>query len=284
MIGFVNIYKDSGCGSTYAVGKVKRKLNVKCGHMGTLDPLASGVLPVGIGKATRLFDFLLDKQKTYLAEFEFGRLTDTLDSQGTTLQSGGRIPEESEIMRVLGGFLGEIDQIPPQYSAKNVAGKRGYELARQGVEFTLAPKRVKIYGVELTGKTAENRFSFRIDCVGGTYIRALGRDIGERLGTFATMTSLERVKSGNFTKENSVSLSEFCESDFPEKFITPADEAVSFEKLFLTEKQANDLLHGIYRTYDFKDGLYRVYFKDEFWGVGQAEGGALKMRAYCREV
>ena len=283
MNGFININKAEGMGSTYAVSKVKRKLNARCGHMGTLDPLASGVLPVGINKSTRLFDFLLDKQKTYIAEFEFGYLTDTLDCMGKVVESGGLIPTKDEIMREIGAFVGEIDQIPPRFSAKMVAGRRGYDLARKGIDFDLPPKRVTIEGIELEEQLTESKFRFRIDCKGGTYIRSIARDLGDRLGTFGTMTALKRTRSGIFTLENSVTVEELLDSDNPQQFIIPTDEAVSFEKLRLSALQAERLLNGLYDSYEVVDGLYRVYNQDEFWGVGIIENGLLKMKAYCRE-
>ena len=283
MIGFFNIWKNSGDGSTYVVGKVKRKLGLKCGHMGTLDPMASGVLPIGTDKATRLFDFLLEKQKTYIAQFEFGYLTDTLDSTGKVLKSGGRIPENSEIMRETGHFVGEIEQIPPNYSAKNIEGKRGYELARKGVEFTLPPKRVKVDAFEFLERNG-NSFSFRIDCRGGTYIRSLARDLGERLGTYGTMTALKRTRAGIFTEENSVPLREFLSSDDPFKYAIPADAAVDYNKKNLSRGQAERLLNGLPLKIEDEDGLYRVYAAGEFWGIGEIKQGVLKMRAYCREV
>ncbi|MBP5193424.1 MAG: pseudouridine synthase, partial [Clostridia bacterium] len=158
MTGFINVFKPAGEGSTYTVGRVKKKINVKCGHMGTLDPMASGVLPVGLGKATRLFDFLLKKKKTYLATFEFERLTDTLDGTGKTIKLGGSIPSKDEIMCVLGDFSGTIEQIPPHYSAVNVAGSRGYDLARRGVEFTLPPKLVTVDSIEILGSADEKSY------------------------------------------------------------------------------------------------------------------------------
>ena len=283
MNGFVNVNKKFGDGSTFVVGKVKKKLSSKCGHMGTLDPLASGVLPVGISKATRLFDYLLDKRKTYIAEFEFGRLTDTLDCEGTDVYTGGRVPTKEEITCVLGDFVGEIDQVPPRFSAKMVAGKRGYELARRGVAFELPPKRVTIDGVECIGQTAENKYTFRIDCRGGTYIRSLARDIANKLGTYGTMTALQRTAAGVFTLENSVSLEEFMGSDNPWQYVLPTDEAISFPKIKLSEVHSVRLLNGLFDRVDCPDGLYRVYAVDTFWGVGEVENGLLKMRAYCRE-
>lgn len=173
MKGFINLIKPQGMSSAYAVGAVKKKFNIPCGHMGTLDPMASGVLPVGLGKASRLFQYLLDKEKVYVARFKFGYSTDTLDVTGKTELDGGNIPTLDEINAVLPNFIGEIDQIPPKYSAKCIDGKRGYELARKGVEFELAPKKVCILDAKCLGQTAEDEFSFEFRCKGGTYIRYL---------------------------------------------------------------------------------------------------------------
>ena len=282
MNGFVSIWKKSGDGSTYAVGKVKKKLDYKCGHMGTLDPLACGVLPVGIGHATRMFDYLLDKQKTYIAEFEFGSTTDTLDCEGKMTKSGCYVPTIDEITRVLGAFVGEIEQVPPLFSAKMVAGKRGYDLARKGVEFTLSAKKVKVDNIACLGKTRDNAYSFKIDCRGGTYIRSLARDIATSVGTCGYMTALERSAAGIFNRGNSVTVEEFINSDNPKQYIIPADEAVSFPKLKLTTVQAQRLINGLYDEYPVEEGFYRVYSVDDFWGIGEIFGGILRMKAYVR--
>ena len=180
--GFFNVNKPSGITSSTVVNKLKWLTGVPCGHMGTLDPLASGVLPVGVGNATRLFDYFLEKEKEYIAEFTFGVDSDTLDSTGNLI-CGGHVPNEREIEIVLPTFFGDIMQVPPKYSAKNVNGQRGYDLARAGVEFTLPPKQVRIDGIELLGKSKdkENTFLFKIRCGGGTYIRSLARDIANAL-------------------------------------------------------------------------------------------------------
>ncbi len=284
MTGFINVFKKVGDGSTYVVNKLKKKLDGKCGHMGTLDPLACGVLPIGIGKAVRLFDYLLDKKKIYEAEFTFGRATDSLDLEGRIVAQGERIPLIDEINCVLSHFCGEIEQVPPNFSAKMVAGKRGYDLARKGVEFTLPPKKVTIDSLECLGQTAEDSFAFRIECRGGTYIRSLARDIAEAVGTVGFMTALKRTAAGCFTAENAVSLEEILSSDNPKQYLIPTDEAVSYPKLVLSGRQAERLLNGLYDAYSLGEGLYRVYNGEEFWGVGAIENGLLKMRAYCREV
>ena len=282
MKGFINLIKPEGMSSAYAVGAVKKKFKIPCGHMGTLDPMASGVLPVGVGKASRLFQYLLDKNKVYEAKFKFGFTTDTLDVTGQTTKSGGLIPTMEEICSVLNNFVGEIDQIPPKYSAKCIDGKRGYQLARKGVDFTLEAKKVTVLSVECTGQTAEDEFAFRIECKGGTYIRSLARDIADACGTVGTMSSLCRSASGIFSLENGVSVEDFLDSDNPERFLLSPDLVVDFKKLVLTNKQAQKILDGVYEDYGFEDGIYRVYNQTEFWGVGKAENGTLRINAYVR--
>ena len=161
-IGFININKETGKSSAQAVAAVRKKFGVPCGHMGTLDPLATGVLPVGLGKATRLFDYLLDKTKVYRARFLFGVTTDTLDVTGKTENTTDVIPDEEEIRSLLSKFVGKIEQIPPKFSAKCIGGKRGYQLARRGSEFTLPAKTVEILGFSLSGRVSEREYEFMI--------------------------------------------------------------------------------------------------------------------------
>ena len=282
MKGFINLIKPEGMSSAYAVGSVKRKLRANAGHMGTLDPMASGVLPIGIEKTSRLFQYLTDKEKRYVARFRFGFTTDTLDTTGTVTDKSSVIPSLNDINAVLDSFVGEIDQIPPKYSAKCIDGKRGYQLARQGIDFTLEAKKVTVLGVECTKQTAEDEYEFVIDCKGGTYIRSLARDIALSLNTVGVMSKLTRTASGVFCMENGVTVQEFMDSDNPEKYILPSDIAVNFEKITLTPQQAQKILDGVYEDYGFKDGIYSVYNEQEFWGVGQAEQGKLKIKSYVR--
>lgn len=268
--------------SAFAVTQVKKKLNCPCGHMGTLDPLASGVLPVGIAKASRLFDYLLDKTKTYVAEFEFGYETDTLDKTGVVTDVTKALPTEKEIREVLPNFTGQIDQIPPKYSAKCIDGKRGYQLARQGVEFELKPKKVEILSLTLDRQTGENKYEFTISCKGGTYIRSLARDIAYACGSLGTMTKLNRTQSGIFTLENGVTVEEFKNSSNPEKYLIAPDEAVNFPKAILSNEKATKILNGVFENLGYADGLYRVYNEKEFWGIGVSKDGILKIKAYVR--
>ena len=280
--GFFNVDKPSGIVSSAVVNKLKWLTGVPCGHMGTLDPLASGVLPVGVGNAARLFDYFLEKEKEYIAEFTFGVDSDTLDSTGV-LNVGGRIPTEKEIADVLPTFFGDIMQVPPKYSAKNVNGKRGYELARAGVEFELAPKKVHIYGMEILGKSEESSDMYRIKirCGGGTYIRSLARDIAAALGTKAVMSSLLRTQSGVFTLEKSIPFS-LLEQDPTveelEKYLIPTESVLPFETLPLTEKQAEKLYNGQRIGVEKADGLYKIYKDGSFYGIAEVLNGLAKAK------
>lgn len=282
VFGFINVDKPSGIVSSTVVNKIKWLSGVPCGHMGTLDPLASGVLPIGIGNATRLFDYFLEKQKTYIAEFTFGVTSDTLDSTGTLIQ-GGHVPNETQIAEILPTFFGDIMQMPPKYSAKNVNGRRGYELARAGIEFELQPKKVHIYGMELLGKVEgkEDTFRLEIRCGGGTYIRSLARDIAEGLGTNAVMSSLQRTQSGIFTIEKAIPFS-LLEQDPTvedlEKYIIPTRDVLLFEDLLLTEKAAQKLYNGLRVGVDKPDGLYKIYKDGLFYGIAEVNGGLAKAK------
>ncbi len=282
-IGFLNVDKPSGIVSSAVVNKIKWLTGIACGHMGTLDPLASGVLPVGIGNATRLFDYFLNKKKEYIAEFTFGVCSDTLDSTGA-LTFGGGIPTEREIAEVLPEFFGEILQLPPKYSAKSVGGKRGYELARAGIAFELAPKKVHIYGMQLLGKseTTENAFKVRIECGGGTYIRSIGRDIAKRLGTNAVMSYLRRTQSGAFTIKNAVPFS-VLENDPTaeelERLIVPTESVLPFETLTLDTPRWEKIFDGVKIPTDRADGEYKFYNLDgSFYGVAEVQGGLAKLK------
>jgi len=244
--------------------------------------MASGVLPVGVGKASRLFPYMLDKEKEYKAEFVFGEETDTLDITGSTQKTTDVIPTVSQIESVLKNFIGDIEQIPPKYSAKCVDGKRGYALARKGVDFTLNAKKVSVLDFKLLEQTDEKTFTFLIKCKGGTYIRSLARDLGYAVGSLGTMSKLERTKSGVFTTANGVSVEEFKKADDIEKYLIPADSVVDFEKIVLAKKQAQKILDGVFDNLGYKDGTYRVYSENEFWGVGQSTDGVLRIKSYVR--
>lgn len=282
MKGFINVIKPKGMSSAGVVSAVKKKFHCPCGHMGTLDPMASGVLPVGIGKTSRLFDYLLDKEKVYKANFRFGITTDTLDTTGKVVYTTDYIPSIGEIENNLKRFIGKIEQVPPNYSAKCIDGKRGYQLARKGVEFSIPAKKVEVLDFVCLGKVAENEYSFTIKCKGGTYIRSLARDLGESVNSLAVMSELERTESGIFNLSNGVLLEELKNSISPERYLIPPDLAVNFPKAVLSSVQATRILNGLFDFGLGKDGLYRVYCEKEFWGIGEEKDGILRMKAYVR--
>ena len=279
-LGFFNVDKPSGLTSSTIVNKCKWLTGTPCGHMGTLDPLASGVLPVGVGNATRLFDYFLEKEKEYIAEFTFGVSSDTLDSTGE-LVYGGRIPTADEIAGVLPTFFGDIMQIPPKYSAKNVNGKRGYDLARAGVDFELPAKKVHIYGMQVLEQTSENTFRIQINCGGGTYIRSIARDIANSLGTNAVMSALRRTKSGIFTIDKTIPYA-LLEEDLPveelEKYVIPTESTLPYPTLILQGKKTERFFNGIAVEVDEEDGLYKIYKEDAFYGIAEVANGKAKAK------
>ncbi|MBQ7948800.1 MAG: tRNA pseudouridine(55) synthase TruB [Clostridia bacterium] len=280
--GFFNVDKPSGIVSSAVVNKIKWLSGVPCGHMGTLDPLASGVLPVGVGNATRLFDYFLEKEKVYVAEFTFGVDSDTFDSTGN-LVYGGHVPDEKEIEAVLPTFFGDIMQVPPKYSAKNVNGKRGYDLARAGIDFELAPKKVHIYGMELLGRKeeSEDTYLIKIRCGGGTYIRSLARDIAAALDTKAVMSALRRTQSGIFILQNALPFDFFTQDpslEELEKYLIPTETVLPFEDLILTERESEKLFNGQRVKTDALDGLYKIYKDGGFYGIAEVVNGLAKAK------
>lgn len=285
MLGFLNIYKPSGVTSSFVVQKIKKKFKPnKIGHLGTLDPLACGVLPIAVGKATRLFDYSLNKTKRYTAVFDFGYTTDTLDTTGVITEQEKSIPSQQEIISILPFLHGDIDQLPPLYSAKNVNGQRAYNLARKGIEFELKPKKIFIYKLELLEQISENQFKFDIICSSGTYIRAVGRDIANSLGTCACMSFLERTETGTFTKENSIQFEDILKLDNLEKhLISPIDAFSNFDIIDIDSNIAKDLIDG-------KKVPYEKITKDTFiicsrrlLGVAKKDSEFLSLETYLYE-
>ncbi|MBQ4099593.1 MAG: tRNA pseudouridine(55) synthase TruB [Clostridia bacterium] len=283
MNGFLNLFKPKGVSSAYVLNAVKRSIRGEVvGHMGTLDPLASGVLPVAIGKSARLFDYLLDKKKVYVAVFTFGYQTDTLDLEGKVEQTCDFIPDLERVKKESQKLVGDIMQVPPVYSAKCVKGKRSYELARKGEKVKLPPKKVTINKIEVLEQISKSEFKLKIECKGGTYIRSIARDLGVLCSSCATMTALERVESGIFNIENSVNAEDFVKSNDKESFLIAPENVVDFPSIFLNEKQTERLFNGLYDIFDYKDGTYRVFCPSGFYGVGEMKDGKLKVKAYVR--
>lgn len=280
MKGFINLNKPIGMSSAKAVAIVKQKLNLKnekVGHTGTLDPLASGVLPIAIGRATRLFGFMLTKHKTYIAEFTFGYQTNTLDSEGEVEFRSDYIPSKQEIEKVTCKFIGKISQIPPQFSAKSVNGIRAYEKARKGEEIDLKPSIVEIIEFRVLGQS-ENSFKFLITCGSGTYIRSLCRDLARELNTFATMTSLERVQSGVFDIETAVDLDNLSE----DKILDCDIVLQTLERIDLDSVQEKTLLDGKKLILDKISGQYKAYCGELIGILSIDKNGLVKMDTWLK--
>lgn len=284
MNGIINVYKPKNCTSQHVVSAVRKFLHTKAvGHMGTLDPQGEGVLPLGVGKATRLFDLLLKKDKIYEAKFKFGYETDTLDKDGNIIEYAELIPSKDEIIEVLPNFVGKIEQMPPKYSAKNVGGVRAYDLARRGVEFDLKPSVVEIFSLELVEQTDENEYLFRIHCSAGTYIRSLCRDIAYKTGSKATMTAIKRTKSGDFVIDNALSPEEI--KLLGEKAIIPVEKVLEkLPRVDFPENLYKKISCGVAFEYDkVTEQPFTVYCKGEFFGLGQINDGMFSIKTYLRE-
>lgn len=282
MNGFVLINKPCGMTSFKVTGAVKRKTGEKrCGHAGTLDPIATGVLPVMIGRATRLIDLIDDNKKTYKAEIVFGMTTDTLDCEGEVLSDQPVCLIENDIKTVLKEFEGEITQIPPMYSALSKDGVKLYKLAREGIEVERTPRKATVYSAKLLSFDGVDTAKIEVTCSKGTYIRTIIDDLGMKLGCGAFMSKLQRVYGSGFSIEDCISLEEFCESDI-EKTVLPADKAVeNFTAVKITENQAKRFSNG--NELDLnrvkigkKTDYYRVYSNDKFLGLGEIKDNSLK--------
>lgn len=211
--GWINLNKPLHITSADAVFQVKRLIHPsKIGHAGTLDPLATGVLPLALGEGTKCVNLLMDAKKTYEFSVTFGERRTTDDAEGEVVATSAHIPTEAEIRAILPQFMGEIIQLPPIYSALKVAGKRAYDMARAGEEVVLEPRPVTIHALELLGFDAPTTAHFRAKVSKGTYIRSLGRDIAQKLGTESYISRLHRAAVGPFTDANAISLDFLAES------------------------------------------------------------------------
>ena len=245
MFGLLNINKPAGWTSRDVVNRVQRIVRpVKTGHAGTLDPLATGVLIVPVGRATRLTEYIHTVSKTYVAKFELGKTSDTEDSEGDVkLHEVDHIPENRVVERVVAGFLGKQQQRPPVYSALRVNGKRAYQLARQGEQVELAPREIDIFQIAVRHYEYPELI-VEVECSSGTYIRSLGRDIGELLNTGAVMTALERTAIGSWTVAEAVAPDFDTPQDVNNSLLNPVPLLGNYEQLVLNEQQQGELMHG----------------------------------------
>ncbi|MDR0855870.1 MAG: tRNA pseudouridine(55) synthase TruB [Clostridiales bacterium] len=269
MTGFFVLDKPGGMSSMQAVARLKRRLHpTAAGHMGTLDPMATGVLPVAVGRATRLFDILTqDHKKTYVADFTFGLESDTLDTTGTVMPCGA-VPTRAEIEAALPAFIGELGQVPPDFSAVHVDGKRAYALARRGQSLTLAQKRVTVFDFTLLSY-APPVATFAITCAGGTYVRALARDLAAALGMHAVMSALRRTAVGGFT------LATACDPDAVTADRLLAPDAVLHYDTYTLLPGDKPLLHGLPVVTALPNGNVWLYHGEALYALGAVSDGLL---------
>lgn len=281
MIGFINVNKPQGISSAGVVGRIKNNFKLdKIGHMGTLDPLACGVLPIAVGKATRLFDYFLNKQKTYIVEAEFGYETPSLDLGTEVDKNTTIIPSYKEICVTTSKFLGVIKQLPPIYSAKNINGEKAYNLARKGQNVQLKPVDVEIFKFKCLEDLGENKFKFLIECSSGTYVRSLIRDLAYNLNSLATVTFLQRVKTGAFDINNSVNLDDLLKSNIND-YIVPIEKVFSNYKIIdVNETDFFKLKNGLTIDSSVDDKNIFIRYKTSILGIADAINGKLKLKTY----
>ena len=298
MNGFLIANKPKGITSSNLVVFVRKRLpkGTAIGHGGTLDPEASGVLPLCIGKATRLFDYIIDKRKTYVAELQLGQITDTQDATGRVVEERPVTVGENEVREAAARFIGGIEQIPPMYSAIKRDGKRMYQLARKGETVELEPRKCRVDGIEVLDCTGENRYRLRIDCGKGVYIRTLCHDIGQALGCGGHMASLERTVAGIFTLENALTreqIEALCVENRLEEALLPLDAPLGhLPAVYVGEEARHAVLNGnplkprwLSEPVRADAEAVRVYLCGEFAGIGRPEAdGSVRFKAMMLET
>lgn len=282
MNGVIIINKHKGCTSHDIVYQVKKMTNQKVGHTGTLDPMATGVLPLLIGKGTLCSKYLINHDKIYEVKLQLGKRTDTLDAEGKVVEEkmvSKSILEELNVKKVLSTFLGKQEQFPPIYSAIKVNGKKLYEYARMGKTVEIKPRQIEIYKIELNNiELEEKTICFTVSCSKGTYIRSLCEQIAVKLGTIGYMCDLKRLQVGDFNISDSITLEELQNNQDDIK-----EYIISIERLFqnngsieLTDKKLQLFLNGVQLTMDKQDGIYKIYNNNKFIGIGIIKNSLLK--------
>ena len=278
MNGIIIVNKPKDYTSHDIVNIVRKKLNTKkVGHTGTLDPNATGVLPILVGTATKTSKYLIEHKKTYIATIKLGQKTDTGDTEGEIIEEQKNIKAytKKEIENVLNSFIGKKEQIPPMFSAIKIKGKKLYDYAREGKEVKLEPRKIEIYSIKLLDYK-NNEIVFKVECSKGTYIRVLSEDIAKELGTIGHMKELKRIAVDKFKIEDSISIDELEGENINKKII-------SIEKVF-EDKPRVDLdlrnlelfLNGVMLTYNLEDGIYAIYNNEKFIGLGIVKKELLK--------
>lgn len=285
MDGIIIIDKPKKCTSHDIVRKAKKIFDEKVGHTGTLDPMATGVLPLLIGKGTLCSKYLMNHDKIYEVQLTLGTKTDTADGEGKTVEEK-EVPQNTfqkeKLEKALKSFLGKQEQTPPMYSAIKVKGKKLYEYARKGEKVEIQSRPIEIYEIELLQiKEEQKQIEFRVSCSKGTYIRSLCEDIAKKLSTVGYMSELRRIQVGDFKIIDAVSLEKLEYNSENEEFMK--SNFITLEKLF-QEKSSIELdtrrlalfLNGVKLTQKQKDGIYRIYHEKAFIGIGTIENQLLK--------
>lgn len=284
MDGIIIINKEKNYTSNDVVNIVKKITKSKVGHTGTLDPNATGVLPLLIGNATKISKYLINHDKEYEVVLQLGVRTETADVEGKVIEEKEVTAEmlnKDNIEEKLQQFIGKQEQIPPIYSAIKVNGKKLYEYARKGQEVELKPRQIEIYSIQLVGiNEKEKQISFKVKCSKGTYIRSLCEDISKKLGTVGYMKELNRLQVGEFYIKEAVTISEMkeeIEADNLENIITIEEIFKDKSQIKLTQKQLGQYMNGVKVDTEKEDGIYRIYNIDNiFIGLGIVEDNKLK--------
>lgn len=282
MNGVINFLKPPGMSSNGAVVFLRRVLDVrKTGHSGTLDPGACGVLPICVGKATKISAYMMDGRKEYIAEITFGKRTDTADSYGTVIEiSNAPLPDSQAVKDILASFCGDIKQQTPAYSAVKHNGRKLYQLARAGIEVAPKMRCVTIYDIVYVAQTRPDAHLIRVRCGKGTYIRTLCEDIGSALGTAAYMSFLARSECAGLRIHDGVTADELQAMPDPGAVLMPMDMfLMDIPKTRMGRQYRKALFNGASIAYkaEAAPGQTRVYINEEFLGIGTISDDRLKM-------
>lgn len=289
MQGLLLINKPEGITSFSAVSKIKWLLHQKrVGHTGTLDPMATGVLPIFVGRATVLCGMMLNADKEYIAEVELGKTTDTLDKTGNVLSTKAVSVTLNDLENALCGFIGKQQQIPPMYSAIKKDGVRLYDLAREGKQVEREPREIEIYELELLS-FSKNTFKIRVLCSKGTYIRSLAADIGEKLGTGAMLTALTRTKTAGFNLSQCVDLNDLTPENINSYLLDSEKAVMGYKELTVSSGQANRFINGgelDLSRLDFEKPpqngeIFRLKGVGKFLGLGEVDSEKSCLKIKC---
>lgn len=278
MFGFLNIYKPQGKTSHDIVAILRRTTKIKqIGHTGTLDPFAEGVLPICIGKSTRLIEYL-DDDKAYIGTVQFGSATTTYDIEGEISKTSDKKITIEDLEQILSQFRGEIEQIPPIYSAIKINGKKLYEYARKGETVDIKPRKVNISKLEIVNFNKENQTAeLLIECSKGTYIRSIANDIGEALNCYGHLIKLVRIKAGKFSLKDTKKIEELETIEEIEKNLIYPLEYLNFPKYELNESEKEKVSHGMSIEINASDGLITLIQNNELIAVCSIENKKAKM-------